>query len=106
MGHARALITINDEETQIKLLKKIITEGLNVRQVESLVRELGNNKKTEKKNIAKSSLPEKFKKIPAELSNKFNSKVSLKRNNKGKGSIVISFNSDDDLKRILNLIKD
>jgi len=102
MGHARALITIKDEETQIKLLKKIITEGLNVRQVEALVRDLYT---FDKKSNPKSSLPEKYKKTPAELSIMFNSKVSLKRNNKGKGSIVIGFNSDEDLDRILNLIK-
>ncbi|PLX02087.1 MAG: chromosome partitioning protein ParB [Marinilabiliales bacterium] len=105
MGHARALITIKDEETQIKLLKKIITEGLNVRQVEALVRDLYTSDTSDKKNTAKSSLPEKYKKTPAELSLMFNSKVSLKRNNKGKGSIVIGFNSDEDLDRILNLIK-
>lgn len=105
MGHARALITIKDEETQIKLLKKIITEGLNVRQVEALVRDLYTSDTSDKTNNTKGSLPEKYKKTPAELSIKFNSKVSLKRNNKGKGSIVIGFNSDEDLDRILNLIK-
>lgn len=105
MGHARALITIKDEETQIKLLKKIITDGLNVRQVESFVRDLNTSKTSDKKGNTKSSLPEKYEKTPAELSSMFNSKVSLKRNNKGKGSIVIGFNSDEDLDRILNLIK-
>ncbi len=104
MGHARALITLKEEETQIKLLKKIITENLNVRQVEELVRQLNSSKKTVKSS-SKVSLPTKYIQTPAELSLKFSSKVSLKRSNNGKGSIVISFNNDDDLDRILNIIK-
>lgn len=105
MGHARALITIKEEETQIKLLKKILNEGLNVRQVEVLVKELNTPHDAKAKNSTKASLPAQYKQTPAELSLKFSSKVSLKRNNNGKGSIVISFNNNDDLDRILNLIK-
>ena len=105
MGHARALITIKEEETQIKLLKKIITESLNVRQVEDLVRQINSPKASKAKSTSKISLPEKYKQTPAELSLKLSSKVSLKRSNKGQGSIVISFNNDDDLDRILNIIK-
>jgi ParB family chromosome partitioning protein len=103
MGHARALITIKEEETQIKLLKKILHEGLNVRQVEVLVKEINSPEKT--KTNTKTSLPEEYRQTPAELSLKFSSKVSLKRNNNGKGSLVISFNNNDDLDRILNIIK-
>lgn len=105
MGHARALITIKEEETQIKLLKKILTEGLNVRQVEVLVKEINTPQEAKTKNTAKTSLPSEYKQTPAELSLKFSSKVSLKRNNNGRGSIVISFNNNDDLDRILNIIK-
>lgn len=105
MGHARALITVKEEETQIRILKRIITEYLNVRQVETIVKQLNNPQKTKTKNAILSSLPLKYKETPVELSLKLNSKVSLKRNNKGKGNIVISFNNDDDLDRILNIIK-
>ncbi len=105
MGHARALITIKEEETQIKLLKKIITESLNVRQVEDLVRQINSPKASKAKSTSKISLPEKYNQTPAELSLKLSSKVSLRRSNKGQGSIVISFNNDDDLDRILNIIK-
>jgi len=105
MGHARALITLKEEETQIKLLKKIIIEGLNVRQVEEIVKEINSPESKKTTNTEKASLPSKYKTIPAELSLKFSSKVSLKRNNNGQGNIVISFNSDDNLDRILNIIK-
>lgn len=105
MGHARALITIKEEETQMKILKKVIVEGLNVRQIEEMVRQLTSSKDVKAKTSSKSSLPAKYKLTPAELSLKFSSKVSLKRNNNGNGNIVISFNNDDDLDRILNIIK-
>lgn len=105
MGHARALITIKEEETQMKILKKIIVEGLNVRQIEEIVRQLSSTKTVKEKNTTKASLPIKYKQTPAELSLKFSSKVSLKRNNNGNGNIVISFNNDEDLDRILNIIK-
>lgn len=105
MGHARALITIKEEETQMKILKKIIVEGLNVRQIEEIVRQLSSKKMVNEKNTTKASLPVKYKQTPAELSLKFSSKVSLKRNNNGNGNIVISFNNDEDLDRILNIIK-
>jgi len=104
MGHARALIPIKDEETQIKLLKKIIVEGLNVRQVEGLVKEF-KSPEQKKSSSTKASLPIKYKQTPAELSLKLGSKVNLKRNNNGQGSLVISFNSDKDLDRIINIIK-
>jgi len=105
MGHARALITVTEEENQIRILKKIITQSLNVRQVEELVRQINKPEKVQTKSTSKVSLPEKYKKTPAELSLKLSSKVSLRRNNNGKGNIVISFNNDDDLDRILNIIK-
>ncbi len=105
MGHARALITVKEEETQIKLLKKIIVEGLNVRQVEETVKGLNQAEQPKTKSASKNSLPKKYKNTPAELSLRFSSKVSLKRNNKGKGNIVIGFNNDEDLDRILNILK-
>jgi ParB family chromosome partitioning protein len=105
MGHARALITVKDEEAQIKILKKVITQGLNVRQVEEIVREMNSGDGNMTKPLSKASLPDKYKQTPAELSLKFSSKVTLKRNSKGKGSLVISFNNDKDLDYILKLMK-
>ncbi len=101
-GHARALITVEDAELQENMLRMIINKGLNVRQVEEMVRTIvkGENKKPEtaKKSVP---IPEKFKETPATLSKMLGAKVSLKRNNKGQGSIVISFKSDHELERII-----
>ena len=104
-GHARALITVESEEQQEALLKTIIAKGLNVRQVEELVRTL--DKKPSKKVSAETAtMPEKFVETPVVLSEKLGAKVSLKRNNKGRGAIVISFKNDQELERIIRTLKD
>lgn len=104
MGHARALITIDDEPQQVNLLKRVIRDGLNVRQVEELVRKI--NFKRDLKPEKRITIPDKFKEMPDILSHKFGTKVSLRRNNKGQGSIVISFRDDNELDKIISLIKD
>ena len=106
MGHARALITVDGGTWQEDLLKRIIKDDLSVRQVEKLVRESVNplDKKTDKQK--KVSIPEKYKETPAVLSRKFGTKVSLRRNNKGTGNIVISFKDDDELDKIISIIRD
>jgi len=106
MGHARALITVDDRTIQEYMLTRIIKDDLSVRQIEKLVRESvkPDDKKSDKQK--KVSIPEKYKETPAVLSRKFGTKVSLRRNNKGTGSIVISFKDDDELDKIISIIRD
>jgi ParB family transcriptional regulator, chromosome partitioning protein len=106
MGHARTLITLPNERIQERFLKNIIDKGLNVRQTEELVRNLDTEQHKIKKAKAKSAIPERFKDTPATLSSKLGTKVNLKRNNNGEGTIVISFKSDDDLDKIITIIGD
>lgn len=108
MGHARALINVNSPEDQDILLGEIIDNELSVRAVEVLVREANQGKTATKKAGQKKQqqyLPEHFRKAIKELSSHFESKVDVKRNNKGKGSVVIAFKSDDELERILALLE-
>ncbi len=105
MGHARALITVNDVKTQEKYLQNIIKNELSVRQTEALVRD-NSNKSSNKNKTSITIIPERFKNATAELSSKLGTKVNLKRNNNGIGSIVIKFKNDDDLDKIISLIKD
>ncbi|MCF6170748.1 MAG: ParB/RepB/Spo0J family partition protein [Bacteroidales bacterium] len=105
MGHARALIPVTDEKLQEDILRQIIRQGLNVRQVESLIRNIS-DKAARNETGGHSKIPEKYKEVPALLSRRFGAKVSLKRNNKGKGSIVIGFNDDGELDKIISLIGD
>lgn len=105
MGHARALITLPNKKTQERILKSIIDKGLNVRQTEDAVRKL-TSPPEENKKVASTAIPERFKDAPAILSSKLGTKVNLKRNNNGIGSIVISFKNDEDLDKIIALIKE
>jgi len=102
-GHARSLITVDSEENQLKLLHEIVGKGLNVRQVETLVKELGKIKE-KKTNVPRAKLPEKYRDIPDRLSSKLGSKVNFKRNYKGEGNIMISFKSDEELEKIISVL--
>jgi ParB family chromosome partitioning protein len=105
MGHARALINIEDELTQTTILKNIILKDLSVREVEEIARNL--NKQTsapiEKATVEIPTEVENFRNRVAE---RFNTKVNVSLNNKGKGNIVISFNSQKQLKNILEELID
>jgi len=104
MGHARALITIVDDAQQVNILRRIIKESLNVRQVEELVRKINTKSEPIPEKGKRMRLPEKYKDTTASLSNKFGTKVSLRLNNKGQGNIVISFKDDNELDKIISLI--
>ena len=103
MGHARALINVDDENRRLSILNNIIKNNLSVRQVEKLVKdniELPAGPAVKKTII----LPEKYNILTGKLSDHLNTKVDIKRNNKGKGSVVIQFSSDDDLERIMSIL--
>jgi len=104
MGHARSLINIPSESTQLDIFQKIIEKGLSVRQVEEMVRNL-QQKKQEKpvsKKIAVSAEVQKWKKS---FTDKTNAKVSVKIAATGKGSISISFKNPEHLSNILKHIQ-
>jgi len=100
MGHARALVSIEHAQKQLNLLNRIIQKDLSVRQVEDIVRKM-NQPDQEKADSNKFEIPEKYTSIQEDLSGKYNTKVQLKLNNKGKGSIVIPFENNEGLEEIL-----
>jgi ParB family chromosome partitioning protein len=102
MGHARAIINIIDQEVQLQILKKIISNDLSVRQVEELVRKMSTDQPRGKTEVV--SLPPYFSDSANQLKIKFDTGISIRRNNNGKGQIVISFESDQDFSRILGLL--
>lgn len=103
-GHARALVILEDPAKQIELSRRIIDEGLNVRQTESLVKRLKSLSQNPTASSAKSApisphsnwLEDRFRQY-------LGTKVSLQQNN-GKGKLVIEFFSKEDLDRIYQLI--
>ena len=101
MGHARALININDKEEQLKLLQQIIMDEMNVRQTEEMADKAKNHGSKEKKQT--NFLPEHFKSKIKTLSQTLNTKVKVKRNLKGQGSVVIDFKDEAEFDRIMEL---
>jgi ParB family chromosome partitioning protein len=103
MGHARALVSVEDVDKQLYLFQEIINHGLSVRKVEELVSQLQNIGK-EKKPTKPNRISFQYRKIEDDLASKFSTNVKLKLNEQGKGSIEIGFMSDDDLNRILEML--
>ena len=100
MGHARAIITIENAEEQLFILQKIIDNELNVRQVETLVRGV-NNPEPKPKKTPTQAVPPIFKQHSRQLGEHLKTKVDVRRSANGKGTIVIAFDNDVDFDRIL-----
>ena len=100
MGHARALVGVDDPVAQLNIFSQIISEGLSVRKVEELVRNLGVEKKPKIKS-SQADLKEEYSELKTKLSELFSSKVDLSCDAKGKGKITISFKNDDEFLKIL-----
>jgi ParB family chromosome partitioning protein len=108
MGHARALINIEDIDKQLAIFKKTISEELSVRKVEALVKALYNvEDEAESKKTPALDPVRKYEigKIQQRLASHFGSKVQLKANDKNKGEIKIPFGSTSDLNRILEILE-
>lgn len=104
MGHARALISVENSDQQLYLFQEIINRGLSVRKVEELVRQIVKSGKTSSAIPKKDGISFQYMKIQDDLASKFATNVKLKLKNKGTGSIEITFMSDDDLNRILEML--
>jgi len=104
MGHAKALLTIDDPAKQIFYHQHIIKEGLSVRGAEELVRDMQRFRVSK---AAQRPEPVSFQiqKIQDDLASKFSTRVKLKVTGKGRGSIEIPFLSEDDLGRILEILE-
>lgn len=102
MGHARALINVQDPAVMIKLYEDIVKHGYSVRKVEQLVQELTNPKKTEKK--TNTELQEVYTTMGQQLSSVFGTAVKIERNDKGKGRIVLQFANDEELEKLMAIM--
>ena len=104
MGHAKALMGVEDIAFQIALVDRIIENKMSVRQVEELVKAKKDGT-TQKNTKSKLQLPSAYQQVQDDLTSALSTKVSLKVNNAGKGQIVINFNDVEDFNRILALIE-
>jgi ParB family transcriptional regulator, chromosome partitioning protein len=103
MGHARAIIGVEDEQIQLAIFNKIIAEGWSVRRVEQAVKEI-NNPAIEPVAKPKQEI-NNFESLSNKLSNLFGSKVLISANKQGKGEIKVPFSSEAELTKIIGLLK-
>lgn len=131
MGHARAVINIDEVDTQLKIYKQIVDNDLSVRKVEELVRNLDfveesktedekneetqvveNQTKdiqTEEKQVEKQQTKEKisssdYESLKSQLSDFFHTKIQFSRNLSGQGKITIPFKTDEELEKIVSIL--
>jgi len=104
MGHARALVGVNDIALQLMLFRQITKEELSVRAVEDLIRKYNEQKGNKSKLKNSNALPDIYRNIQDELSHKLGTKVNLKLKGSGVGEILIKFASDNELNRLLDVI--
>ncbi len=103
MGHARALLSAKTETLQLGIFQRILKLGLNVRQVEQLVKADKVAKKTTD-SLKKADLTFEQQSNYLELQRIVRNTVNIKKDGGGKGNITISFKNDADLTRVLDLL--
>ena len=101
MGHARALINIKEKDKQIEIYKKIVKNGISVRDTEKLLLESKKTLKKENNNYKSKYINQ----VESKLKKMFDSNISVRSNNSGKGYIKIEFKSQENLENIINKIK-
>ena len=98
MGHAKAIASA-PESQQVSILKKVLKKNLSVRQTEDLVNELSNKKS--KSAPTDEEFPESYGKLVEVLEQYFTQDISIKKNKKGGGKIVIEFADDTDIEKFI-----
>lgn len=105
MGHARALLTLDNPKLQLKLYSKILEQGLSVRRVEELAKQYRDVQDGTAVSPAKSrpKMGDEFDVLKRNLSAAFNTRVQFSCNKDGRGKITFPFNNDEELERLIRL---
>ncbi len=107
MGHARALVSVDNVQNQLDIFNDIMAQGLSVRDVEEIVKNLNDlqqEQDTQEQPTKPKSDNTKFKDLQKTLSQFYGTKVQIKSRTGGKGAIMINFASEQELERILGLV--
>ncbi len=106
MGHGRALITIEDQTSQLEIYEKILSKKLSVRETETLVRHLNTPQADNKADLdTENTMPENVKEGLKQFSEYFGHKIDVKLSKNGKGKLIIPFHSEEDFNRIKKLVQ-
>ncbi len=101
-GHARALISVEDEEQQITLAQKVFDEKLSVRETEKLVKNLGKPAKAKKTPVKNESIDAIYASLSEKCKQAVGTKVDITSKGDGVGKIEIEFYNNDDLEKIID----
>ncbi len=104
MGHAKAILSLEDVASQLLVFKQVLSHKLSVRATETLAKKYLIQPATNKPSIR--TLPLEYKKIEERLSGALGSKVKLHRSKSGTGTITIPFSSDDHLNDLIEIIEE
>ena len=106
MGHAKALLSIENGKEQLKLANQIVEQDLSVRQIEQKIQKLGQKKeKKEKEEIPAIELPDSHFRVIEIVGKYFNNNITAKRDSTGAGEITIRFNSDAEVEEFLKVME-
>lgn len=109
MGHARCLIAIEDPDLQKQIALQVIDKNLSVRDTEKLMKKLQKQKESaeeeQKKTAEDSVLTAVYEHIAEQMKTILGTKVEIRRKDKEKGKIEIEYYSQDELDRLLQLMK-
>ena len=107
MGHARALVSAGDEALQMAIFSRIVEDGLSVRDAEALIREgYVEPREPVTKSVKASSAAVSSKQVTFKehLGDRLSAKIEIKKSTNGSGKIILNFNSEVDLNRIIEIL--
>lgn len=109
-GHAKAILSVDDPETQEQLCDLVIRDGLSVRELESIVRKLqvshGGLGKKPARPAGSQQLTDDYYRLLDRMGKYFTSDISLRRNASGKGVMTIRFSSDEEVSNFVKALED
>lgn len=109
VGHAKVLLGVEDPDLQTSLCDYTIKNSLNVRQLEEKVKALLTKSQTDERQARPAAktveVPSAHKDLCKEMARFFKGKISLKRNEDGKGTLTVNFRSDEEINRFLDALK-
>lgn len=103
MGHARAIINVEDPALQLMIFEQTIKHDFSVRKVEEVVRKLAEQPVAEEPKTPIPSSPG-YEQLKNQISNFFKTNIQFSREENGKGKIIIPFRSDEELEKIINIL--
>lgn len=100
MGHARALVSVQEPSEMIRIYEETVRNGYSVRKLEEIVKKLSKKPEPKKKALKTSD----YDALSEKLAGVFKSKVKIDRSKKGSGKIVLSFSSDEQFENIMSIL--